>query len=108
MWYVLDAPDKSTETHLASRGSAAKITPHGVVWIAIFHHAKDAKLNLLFPKKHLTSVSPVYSRHANAVHHDLAARNIAALMNIWRPGLAANADRSSCGCSTPGKTFGEK
>ena len=41
-----DATVKRIGTSSVSRGSAAKITQHGVVWIAIFHHAKYAQTNL--------------------------------------------------------------
>ena len=78
----LDATVQRIGTSLASRGSAAKITAHGVVWIAIFHHAEYAKPNLRFPSKHLTYVSHAYIRHANAVHNDLAVQNIEAPMKI--------------------------
>ena len=77
-----DATVKRIGTSSVSRGSAAKITPHGVVWIAMFHHAEYAKPNLRFPKKHLTSVSHAYIRHANAVHNDLEVQIIAAPMKI--------------------------
>ena len=86
---------KRIRTSSASRVSAAEITPRGVVWSAIFHHAKDAKLNLPFLKKHLTSVSPAYFRHANAVQNDLAAQSIVAQTKKCRRGPAASAGRSS-------------
>ena len=79
---ALGAALKRTEKTLASHDSAAKITRRGVVCNAIFHHARYAKQNLIVLKQGVTSVSHVYFRHANAVHNDLAAQNIAAPTNI--------------------------
>ena len=83
---------KRIRTSSASRVSAAEITPHGVVWSAIIHPVECAKLNLPFLKKPLTSVSPDYFRHANAVPNDLAARSIAVPMPIWNRGFAESAE----------------
>ena len=66
-------------------------TIHGVAWNATSHHAKYAKQNLIFVKQRLTSVRHAYFRHANAVFHDLAARNIETQLKIEKYGLAANA-----------------
>ena len=85
----MDAERKKTRVPSVSHDSAAKITARGVVWIAIFLRAKNAKPNLMFLKKHLISASNVYFRHANAVQNDLAAQNIEA--RISRYGLAASA-----------------
>ena len=85
---------KRIRTSSASRVSAAEITPHGVVWSAIIHPAECAKPNLPFLKKHLTSVSPAYFRHANAVQNDLAARNIAVPIHVWNRGAAKNAEHN--------------
>ena len=64
---------------------------HGVAWSVTFHHAKYAKQNLIFVKQRLTSVRHAYFHHANAVLHDLAARNIETQLKIEKSGLAANA-----------------
>ena len=74
--------NKRIETNLASHVSAAKVTQRGVVWNAIFHHAKYAEQNLTFLKWRLTFVNHAHFRHADAVHHDLAAQNIGAATKI--------------------------
>ena len=61
---------------------AVEITQSGVVWNATFQHAKYAKENLTFLNRRLTFVNHAHFRHADAVHHDLAAQNIAAATKI--------------------------
>ena len=73
--------------------SGTMATIHGVAWNATSHHAKYAKQNLIFVKQSLTSVKHAYFRHANAVLHDLAARNIETQLKIEKSGLAANAGK---------------
>ena len=81
-WNALGANKIRIETNLASHVSAAKVTQRGVVWNAIFYHAKYAEQNLTFLKWLLTSVNHAYFRHANAAQNDLAAQNIAAPTKI--------------------------
>ena len=90
---AFDATVTRTRASLASRGSAAKITTHGGVWIATFHPAKYAKSSLRVPKEHLTSVSRACIRHANAAQNVLEPQNIGVQIKIWRRGLAADAGK---------------